>query len=46
MLGYARLMYLRFRRLVMDDHASLPLTSLSLKYRFINVLYIWRLLYC
>jgi hypothetical protein len=43
MLGYARLMYLMLRGLVMDDHASLTLTSLSLYYRFVNVLYIWRL---
>jgi hypothetical protein len=32
------------RGLVMDDHASLNLTSLSLKYRFVNVLYIWSLI--
>jgi hypothetical protein len=30
MLGYARLMCLMLRDSVMDDHASLPLTSLSL----------------
>jgi hypothetical protein len=31
------------RGLVMDGHASLTLTSLSLLYRFVNVLYIWTL---
>jgi hypothetical protein len=28
----------------MDGHASLTLSSLSLLYRFVNVLYIWSLL--
>jgi hypothetical protein len=37
------LMYLILRCLVMDGHASLSLTSLSLLYRFVNVLYIWTL---
>jgi hypothetical protein len=43
MLGYARLMYLILRDSVMDDHDSLTLTSLPLLYRFVNVLYVWRL---
>jgi hypothetical protein len=42
-LGYARLMYLLFRALVMDGHNSFSLTSLSLLYRFVNILYIWTL---
>jgi hypothetical protein len=29
--------------MVMDGHASLTLTSLSLLYRFVNVLYSWTL---
>jgi len=37
------LMYHILRCLVMDGHASLSLTSLSLLYRFVNVLYIWTL---
>jgi hypothetical protein len=41
MFGYARLMYLMLRDSVMDGHDSLTLTSLSLLYRFVNVLYIW-----
>jgi hypothetical protein len=28
---------------VMDGHASLPLTSLSILYRFLNVFYMWTL---
>jgi hypothetical protein len=43
MSGYARLIYLILRVSVMDVHASLTFTSLSLEYRFVNVLYIWRL---
>jgi len=39
-LGYVRLMYHILRCLVMDGHASLSLTSLSLLYRFVNVLYL------
>jgi hypothetical protein len=39
MLCYA--MYLMSRDSVMDSHDSLTLTSLSLLYRFVNVLYIW-----
>jgi hypothetical protein len=38
MLGYARLIYLILRVSVIDDHASLTFTSLSLEYRFLNVL--------
>jgi hypothetical protein len=34
-------MYLMLRTLVMDGHNSLNLTSLSLQYRFVNILYIW-----
>jgi hypothetical protein len=45
MLGYARLMYLIMRVSVMDDHASLTFTPLSLEYRFVNDLYIWSLLF-
>jgi len=37
------LMYHILHCLVMDGHASLSLTSLSLLYRFVNVLYIWTL---
>jgi hypothetical protein len=40
-LGFARFMYLMLRDSVMDAHDSLTLTSLSLLYRFVNVLYIW-----
>jgi len=36
-------MYRMLRGLVMDDHASLSLTSLSLLNRFVNILYIWTL---
>jgi hypothetical protein len=42
-LGYVRLMYLMLRGLIMDGHNSLNLTSLSLLYRFVNILYIWTL---
>jgi hypothetical protein len=42
-LGYARLMYLMLRGLIMDCQNSLNLTSLSLLYRFVNVLYNWTL---
>jgi hypothetical protein len=37
------LMYLIMRVLVMDGHASLSMSSLSLLYRIVNVLYIWTL---
>jgi hypothetical protein len=40
MLEYDRLMNIMLRGLVMDGHNSLSLTSLSLLYRFANVLYI------
>jgi hypothetical protein len=43
MLEYARLMYFMLRRLVVDGHNSLSLTSMSLLYRFANVLHIWTL---
>jgi hypothetical protein len=43
MLGYARLMQNMLRGFAMDGHNSLSLTSLSLLYRFVNVLYIWTL---
>jgi hypothetical protein len=36
-------MYIMLRGMVIDGHASLNLTSLSLVYRFVNVLYIWSL---
>jgi hypothetical protein len=37
------LMYLMLHGLVMDGRDSLTLTSLSLLYRFVNILYIWSL---
>jgi hypothetical protein len=36
-------MYLMLRGLLVDGHDSLSLISLSLFYRFVNVLYIWNL---
>jgi hypothetical protein len=45
MLGYAMLMYLMLPGLFMDGHSPLSLASLSLLYRFVNVLYIWTLFY-
>jgi hypothetical protein len=42
-LGYARFMYLMLRGLIMVGHNSLNLTSLSLLYSFVNILYIWTL---
>jgi hypothetical protein len=36
-------MYLMLRGLVIDGHAPLTLTSLSLLYHFVNVLYMWNL---
>jgi hypothetical protein len=36
-------MYIMLRGLVMEDHNSLSLTSLSLQYRFANVPTIWTL---
>jgi hypothetical protein len=36
-------MYIMLRGLVMDGHNSLHLTSLSLLYRFVIILYIWSL---
>jgi hypothetical protein len=42
-IGYARLMYLMLRGVIMDFQNSLNLTSLSLLYRFVNILYIWTL---
>jgi hypothetical protein len=30
--------------MIMDGNASSPLTSLSLLYRFVNVLYVWNLI--
>jgi hypothetical protein len=37
------LMYHILRCLFMDGHSSISLTSLSLIFRFVNVLYIWNL---
>jgi hypothetical protein len=42
-LGYDRLMYLMMRGFIMGGHSSLNLTSLSLQYIFVNILYIWTL---
>jgi hypothetical protein len=39
MLGYVVML----RGLVIEVHTSLTLTSLSLLYRFVNVLYMWTL---
>jgi hypothetical protein len=39
--GYSRLMQNMLRGFAMHDQNSLSLTSLSLLYRFVNVLYIW-----
>jgi hypothetical protein len=36
-------MYIMWRGLIMDGHATLTLTSLSLLYRFVNGLFIWAL---
>jgi hypothetical protein len=36
-------MYIMLRGLVMDRHNTLSLTSLTLLYRFANVLHIWTL---
>jgi hypothetical protein len=38
-------MYLMLCGMVMDGHDSLTLTSLSLEYRFVNVLYMWTLFF-
>jgi hypothetical protein len=38
MLDYARLIYLIWCVSVIDDHVQLTFTSLSLEYRFVNVL--------
>jgi hypothetical protein len=38
MLCYSRIMYLILRGFVIDGHAPLTLTSLSLLYRLVNVL--------
>jgi hypothetical protein len=45
LLGYARIMYLMLRGLFMDGHDSYTLTSLSLLYRFVNVLYVRNLFF-
>jgi hypothetical protein len=39
-LGYTRLMYLMLRQLFMVGHDSYTLTSLSLLYRFVNIIYV------
>jgi hypothetical protein len=40
MLSYSSIMYLMLGGLVMDDQDSINLTSLSLLYRLVNVLYV------